>query len=128
VFALGLSRYLPTLFSIPVILLEPVKMIAAYLAATGQLLWAAVTFVVGELLKLVLVERLFELTKNKLMKIPNICLGLSSLRAGKGLGNANGGVESLSIVEQVNPGSHQRSAGRGISSRRLASIAAANAW
>jgi hypothetical protein len=58
------------LFSIPVILLEPVKLIAAYMAATGQVIWAAVTFVVGELLKLVLVERLFELTKNKLMKIP----------------------------------------------------------
>jgi hypothetical protein len=58
------------LFSIPVILLEPVKTIAAYLAATGQLIWSSVTFVVGELLKLVLVERLFELTKNKLMKIP----------------------------------------------------------
>lgn len=58
------------LFSIPVILLEPVKMIAAYMAATGQLIWAAVTFVVGELLKLVLIERLFELTKDKLMKIP----------------------------------------------------------
>ena len=58
------------LFSVPVILLEPVKMVAAYMAATGQLIAAAVTFVVGELLKLVLVERLFELTKNKLMKIP----------------------------------------------------------
>jgi hypothetical protein len=58
------------LFSVPVILLEPVKMIAAYMAATGQFIWAAVTFAVGELLKLVLVERLFELTKNKLMKIP----------------------------------------------------------
>jgi len=58
------------LFSIPLILLEPVKLIAAYMAATGQLIWAAVTFVVGELLKLVLVERLFDLTKNKLLKIP----------------------------------------------------------
>jgi hypothetical protein len=58
------------LFSVPVILLEPVKMIAAYMAATGQLVWAAATFVVGEILKLVLVERLFELTKTKLMKIP----------------------------------------------------------
>jgi hypothetical protein len=57
------------LFSVPVILLEPVKMIAAYMAATGELLLAAVTFTVGELLKLVLVERLFDLTKNKLMKI-----------------------------------------------------------
>jgi hypothetical protein len=58
------------LFSVPVILLEPVKMVAAYMAATGQLIAASVTFVVGELLKLVLVERLFELTKAKLMKIP----------------------------------------------------------
>jgi hypothetical protein len=58
------------LFSVPVILLEPVKMIAAYMAATGQFIWAAVTFAVGEILKLVLVERLFELTKTKLLKIP----------------------------------------------------------
>jgi hypothetical protein len=58
------------LFSVPVILLEPVKMIAAYMAATGQFVLAAATFVVGELLKLVLVERLFELTKTKLLKIP----------------------------------------------------------
>jgi hypothetical protein len=58
------------LFSIPVIILEPVKPLAAYLAATGQLIGAAAIFVVGELLKLVLVERLFALTRNKLMKIP----------------------------------------------------------
>src|SRR6201985_2133187 len=58
------------LFSVPVILLEPVKMIAAYMAATGQFIWAAATVIVGELLKLVLVERLFELTKTSLMKIP----------------------------------------------------------
>jgi hypothetical protein len=58
------------LFSVPVILLEPVKMIAAYMAATGQFIAAAATFVIGELLKLVLVERLFELTKTRLMKIP----------------------------------------------------------
>lgn len=58
------------LFSVPVILLEPMKMIAAYMAATGQWLVASITFAVGELLKLVLVERLFELTKNKLLKIP----------------------------------------------------------
>ena len=58
------------LFSVPVILLEPVKMIAAYMAATGQFILAAATFAVGEILKLVLVERLFELTKTKLLKIP----------------------------------------------------------
>jgi uncharacterized membrane protein len=58
------------LFSVPVIVLEPIKPIAAYLAGTGQFLIAAVTFIFGELLKLVLVERLFSLTREKLMRIP----------------------------------------------------------
>jgi hypothetical protein len=58
------------LFSVPVIILEPIKPLAAYLAATGQFVSGAVTFIVGELLKLVLVERLFHLTRDKLMKIP----------------------------------------------------------
>lgn len=58
------------LFSVPVILLEPVKFVAAYIAATGNFIVAAVTFASGELLKLVLVERLFDLTREKLMKIP----------------------------------------------------------
>jgi hypothetical protein len=63
------------LFSVPVIILEPVKPVAAYLAATGQIVAAAATFAVGELLKLVLVERLFALTRNKLMKIPAFAWG-----------------------------------------------------
>ncbi len=58
------------LFSVPVIILEPVKPVAAYLAATGQIMSSAVMLIVGELLKLVLVERLFSLTRDKLMKIP----------------------------------------------------------
>jgi hypothetical protein len=58
------------LFSVPVIVLEPVKPVAAYLAATGQFLAAAATFIIGELLKLVLIERLFALTRDKLMRIP----------------------------------------------------------
>ena len=58
------------LFSVPVIVLEPIKPIAAYLAATGQFLSGAVTLIFGELLKLVLVERLFSLTREKLMRIP----------------------------------------------------------
>ena len=51
-------------------ILEPVKPVAAYLAATGQFLSSVVTLLTGELLKLVLVERLFSLTRDKLMKIP----------------------------------------------------------
>lgn len=58
------------LFSVPVIILEPIKPVAAYLAATGQIVGGAATFIIGELLKLVLVERLFHLTRDKLMKIP----------------------------------------------------------
>ena len=57
------------LFSVPVMILEPVKPLAAYLAATGQWLVGGVTLIVGELLKLVLVERLFSLTRDKLMTI-----------------------------------------------------------
>jgi hypothetical protein len=58
------------LFSVPVIVLEPIKPIAAYLTATGQFLSGALALIFGELLKLVLVERLFSLTRDKLMKIP----------------------------------------------------------
>jgi uncharacterized membrane protein len=58
------------LFSVPVIVLEPIKPIAAYLAATGQFVSGILTFIFGELLKLVLVERLFSLTREKLMRIP----------------------------------------------------------
>jgi hypothetical protein len=63
------------LFSVPVIILEPVKPVAAYLAATGQIVSGALTFIVGELLKLVLVERLFHLTRDKLMRIPAFAWG-----------------------------------------------------
>ena len=58
------------LFSVPVIILEPVKPAAAYLAATGQIAKSVLTLIVGELIKLVLIERLFSLTRDKLMKIP----------------------------------------------------------
>src|SRR3954466_8119000 len=63
------------LFSVPVLILEPIKPVAAYLAATGQVLGGTVTFIVGELLKLVLVERLFHLTRDKLMRIPAFAWG-----------------------------------------------------
>jgi hypothetical protein len=58
------------LFSIPVILLEPIKFVAAYLAATGYFLYAMTALILGELLKLVMIERLFELTRKKLLRIP----------------------------------------------------------
>jgi hypothetical protein len=58
------------LFSVPVIILEPIKPVAAYLVATGQFLSGVLAFIGCELLKLVLVERLFHLTRDKLMRIP----------------------------------------------------------
>ena len=58
------------LFAVPLIILEPVKPGAAYLAATGQVKLGLTVLVVGEILKLVLVERLFSLNRDKLMSIP----------------------------------------------------------
>lgn len=64
-------RPYPTLalFLAPFIVLEPVKPLAAYLAATGHMMPGLGVFVVGELLKLVLLERLFEVSRHKLMSI-----------------------------------------------------------
>jgi hypothetical protein len=71
------------LFSIPVVLLEPVKPVAAYLAASGQMMSSIVTLIVGELLKLVLVARLFSLTRDKLMKIPAFAWAYTKFREAK---------------------------------------------
>jgi hypothetical protein len=57
------------LFAVPLIILEPVKPVAAYLAATGQVGLGLVVLIVGEILKLVLVERLFSLNRDKLLSI-----------------------------------------------------------
>jgi hypothetical protein len=58
------------LFAVPLIILEPVKPVAAYLAATGQVKSSLMVLVIGEILKLVLVERLFSLNRDKLLTIP----------------------------------------------------------
>lgn len=65
-------RPYPTLalFAVPVIILEPVKPVAAYLTATGHIVSGLLVLVIGELLKLVLIERLFRLGRDKLMTIP----------------------------------------------------------
>lgn len=65
-------RPYPTLalFAVPLLILEPVKPGAAYLAATGHVAAGVALFVVGEILKLVCVERLFAVSRNKLMSIP----------------------------------------------------------
>src|SRR5260370_17082078 len=58
------------LFAVPVIILEPAKPLAGYLAATGHFCAGAITFVAAEVLKLSLVERLFQLNRKKLLSIP----------------------------------------------------------
>jgi hypothetical protein len=65
-------RPYPTLplFAVPLIVLEPVKPAAAYLVGTGHFAMGMIVLVVGEILKLVLVERLFSVSRDKLMSIP----------------------------------------------------------
>jgi hypothetical protein len=58
------------LFAVPLIVLEPVKPVAAYLAATGHVRPGLMVLIVGEILKLVLVERLFSINRDKLLSIP----------------------------------------------------------
>jgi hypothetical protein len=64
-------RPYPTLalFMVPVLILEPVKPVAAYLTATGHIAGGLTVLLVGELLKLVMMERLFCISRDKLMSI-----------------------------------------------------------
>jgi len=58
------------LFSVPVVILEPVKPIGAFLMAAGHVMSGILTIAAGEVLKITLVERLFHLTRDRLMQIP----------------------------------------------------------
>jgi hypothetical protein len=63
------------LFAIPVIVMEPAKPLSAYLLATGHFFWGAVIFITAEVIKLTVVERLFQLNKRKLLSIPLFAWG-----------------------------------------------------
>lgn len=63
------------LFAVPVIILEPAKPLAGYLLGTGHFFAGAVTFITAEVLKLTLVERLFQLNREKLLSIPVFAWG-----------------------------------------------------
>lgn len=63
------------LFLVPLIILEPVKPVALYLLGTGHVLAGTVVLVIGEFLKITLVERLFHLGKDKLMSIAAFAWG-----------------------------------------------------
>jgi hypothetical protein len=58
------------LFSVPVVILEPVKPVGAFLVSAGYVIEGTLTIVLGEILKITLVERLFRLTRDRLMQIP----------------------------------------------------------
>ena len=62
------------LFSVPVVLLEPVKPIGAFLVSAGHVMEGALTIAAGEILKITLVERLFKLTRDRLMQIPTFAV------------------------------------------------------
>ena len=64
-------RPYPTLalFMVPVLILEPVKPVAANLTATDHIMGGLTVLLVGELLKLILIERLFCISRDKLMSI-----------------------------------------------------------
>ena len=68
---LSLRPY-PTLllFIVPLIILEPAKPIAAYLVGTGHCLIGLAILATAEILKLVLIERLFSVSRDKLLSIP----------------------------------------------------------
>ena len=88
------------LFSVPVIMLEPVKPVAAYLAATGQIVSGVITLIVGELLKLVLVERLFSLTRDENSRL---CLGVRKIPRSQGMAGSHRGLASHSRNKQGRP-------------------------
>jgi hypothetical protein len=79
------------LFAVPVIMLEPAKPLAAYLLGTGHFFAGAVTFITAEVLKLTLVERLFQLNREKLLSIPVFAWGYQYWRRIMGV------VESMHV-------------------------------
>jgi hypothetical protein len=58
------------LFAVPVVILEPVKPVGAFLVSAGHIVEGTLTIVAGEILKITLVERLFRLTRDRLLQIP----------------------------------------------------------
>jgi hypothetical protein len=57
-------------FAVPLVVLEPAKPLSGYLIGTGHFFAGALVFIVAEVLKLTVVERLFQLNKKKLLSIP----------------------------------------------------------
>ena len=81
---LSLRPY-PTLLLlvVPLILLEPAKPVAAYLLATGHALSGLCTLAIAEIIKLMLIERLFSVSREKLLSIPAFAWGYAKYSAAK---------------------------------------------
>ncbi|MBX9646073.1 MAG: hypothetical protein K2X57_03335 [Xanthobacteraceae bacterium] len=77
------------LFVVPVLVLEPAKPVAAYLTATGHVVSGLLILGVAEFIKLVLIERLFSISRDKLMSIPVFAWGYDKFQ------QARSWVESL---------------------------------
>jgi len=57
------------LFVVPLVLLEPIKPFSAYLIASGHFIFGMLVLVLGEVLKITIVERIFYIGREKLMTI-----------------------------------------------------------
>lgn len=57
------------IFLIPLVILEPVKPLCAYLVVTGHFVPGVVLLICGEVLKITIVERIFHIARPQLMKI-----------------------------------------------------------
>jgi hypothetical protein len=81
---LSLRPY-PTLllFAVPVTVLEPVKPVAFYLLGTGHAVLGLSALAIAEIIKLVLVERLFSVSRDKLLSIPAFAWGYDKYSAVK---------------------------------------------
>jgi hypothetical protein len=55
------------LFLVPLIVLEPVKPVSVYLMGTGHSTEGLLVLIVGEALKILFLERIFQITRPKLM-------------------------------------------------------------
>jgi hypothetical protein len=82
---LSLRPY-PTLllFIVPLIVLEPAKPIAAYLVGTGHCVLGLAILATAEILKLVFIERLFSISRDKLLSIPAFAWGYGKYSTAKG--------------------------------------------
>ena len=64
----SLGRYQSLfVFIVPLLLLEPIKPIALYLTSTGHLVAGILLMIVGEVLKILILQRLFQINREKLM-------------------------------------------------------------